>query len=74
MKIKTKVTRYFDTQDLINFKSYLIRHHMTTSDFAKKIGTTSSYVCQVVRGKKVLTPKVIEKFRSAGFDIENYKG
>ena len=72
MKIKVKTIKWFDEQDLINFKTYLIRHKMTSYEFAKKMGVSASFITQVVKGKKSLSPKMIEKFKKAGFDIESY--
>lgn len=70
MKVITKTYYILDEKDKKQIKKQMIDLDLTLSKMAKNIGVSKSYISEIISGKKHLTDKIIEQFKSQGITIK----
>ena len=65
MKVSYKIT----DQARIRFKKYLAGQEISITEFAKRCGVNRVYISKVINGKFSITPRVIEIFKTGGYDL-----
>lgn len=73
MKEIIKIYYQCDAEDKKKFRMWMIDKNTKLETIAKQIGTSASYISQILNGQKNITRKIIEKFKKVGYDIEQGK-
>ena len=69
MRLKHSVHFYFENQDKINFKVFLLKNGLTIREFATKCGISPSYLNTILNGKRALTEELVKVFSENGYKI-----
>lgn len=70
-KIEVIKTYYVcDNEDKKRFKKWLIDHNTTAEALAKTIGISDAYISAIFKGKRNITPSIVEMFKKVGFDLK----
>ena len=69
MTKEVKTSYFFETKDYKEFKKWVIDNDMNMRDVAEKMGVSEAYLSAIIRGKRNITPKVVELFRKVGYEL-----
>ena len=66
---KNIAERYFDEEDTIKFKCWIVKNQLTMGDVAYKLGYTYSYLYLIMNGKRPITSKFLKKLKEIGYEM-----
>lgn len=70
MKKIVKITYVLDENDKKAIKKQMVDLGLTLRTMSAKLGVSTSYLCEILNGKRNVTKRVREQFESQGIILE----
>lgn len=63
---------FLNEQDRINFEIWLVKKRINIRIAAERMNISPSYLSAILNGNRNVTPKLKDKFKSIGYELEDF--
>lgn len=69
MRVETKTSKFFDSEDKKRFQKWLIDNDLAMGTVADKLDISYVYLYTVINGQRAVTKKLEKKLKGIGYEF-----